>query len=67
MIKQILDCVHTMVIKKFTSKINYEKLSFSSFHLNTSLIPVFNYMLLLSLNSPGSQLYLMYCDLEYDN
>ena len=42
---------------------NYKKLSFLSFHLNTSLIPTFNYSLLtLDLSFK-----LMYRDLEYDN
>ena len=55
------------LLRKLRPKINYEKISFPSVHLNISLIPISNYMLLLSSNSPGSQLNLMYCDLEYDD
>ena len=38
---------------EFSSEINYEKFSFSRFYLNISLIPIYNYIVLLSSNSPG--------------
>ena len=57
-----------LLLRNLRPKINYEKISFSGFHLNISLIPIYiitfycchQIALDLSFN-------LKYCDLEYDN
>ena len=59
--------VYIWLLTNLHPKIDNEKLIFLSFQFIISLIPIYNYITLLSSIALNLSFHYMYCDLEYGN